>query len=430
MSMTAAHDENSVPSASGDVPASTHRWNLWIFGSEASIYTTAVALMGPMALFPFLFSQTGIHSSFLGLFTAANLIMALGGPLGSSLAGGRQWKLPFCIRVGLLQRLPFLLVPLGVAFLYNRPAALLWLLVAGWTTSSFLMGVNAPVYQTVVTNGVREHWWGRMMALRNILAATAGLLATALVWAINRHFTFPGNYTLLGVVGVLLVFTSLYIVSRIREVPMDRALTFGKTSFVAESQKMMDVLYRDHRVRWLVLAYMARSCGFFLGTYCTAVFIERCHLTDQQMWIPVILGSVPTIFANLVSGWLVDRYGPKPALVLSALLVAINAIFVTYCYSMWMFFIFFPSIAFGGSLLMNAWPTLLMKMAPQNRRPLYFSTVSLAAAPGSILVSVIGILLVRFGGYDAAFHMATAGGFLAAFLFYTKLQNIRQAPLE
>lgn len=428
--MSATTDPNTPFSETCDIPAETHRWNLWIFGSEAAIYTTAVSLMGPMALFPFLFQQTGINSSYLGLFTAANLIMALGGPVGSSLAGGREWKLSFCVRVGLLQRVPFLLVPFGVAFLYTRPAVLLWVLVAGWTISNFFTGVNAPVYQTVLTNSIRERWWGRMMALRNILGATTGLLATALVWAVNHRYTFPHNYTLLGVIGVLMLFTSLFVVSRIREVPLATAMTFGKTSFAGEVRNMVDILHRDRRVRWLVLAYVARSCGFFLGTYCTAVFIERCHLTDAQMWIPVILGSVPTIFVNLISGWLVDRYGPKPALVLSALLVAINAIFVTYCYSMWMFFVFFPSIAFGGSLLMSAWPTLLMKMAPPNRRPLYFSTVSLAAAPGSILVSVAGIVLVRFGGYDAAFYMSAAGGVLAALLFYTKLQNIRQAPIE
>jgi len=428
--MTTGAEQSPAAGATADVPLQTHRWNFWVFGSEAALYTSAIALMGPMALFPFLFKQTGIDGAFLGLFTASNLIMALGGPVGSALAGGRQWKLPFCLRVGLLQRIPFLVVPLGVAFLYRQPAVLLALLVVGWTASNFFTGINTPVYQTVVTNSIREQWWGRMMALRNILGATAGLLATGLVWGINTRFAFPTNYTLLGAVGVLMLFASLYVVSRAREVPIRHDRVFGRATASGETRKMLALLRTDSRVRWLVFAYIARSSGFFLGTYCTAAFIERCHLTDAQMWIPVILGSVPTIFANLISGWIVDRFGSRPALVLSALLVAGNSIFVTYCYSIWAFMLFFPSIAFGGSLLMNAWPTLLMKMAPPDRRPLYFSTVSLAAAPASIAVSVTGIVLVRFGGYDAAFRLATAGGFLAAYLFQFHLPNVRHAASE
>ncbi len=410
-----------------DVPWKTHRWNFWVYGTEAALYTSGMSLMGPMALFPFLFQQTGINGAFLGLFTASNLIMALGGPVGSALAGGRQWKLSFCLRVGLFQRLPFLIVPLGVALLYGQPAVLLTLLVLGWTVSNFFTGVITPVYQTVLTNSVREQWWGRMMALRSTLAATAGLLATGLVWGVNKGFAFPTNYTLLGVCGVAMVFASLYVVSRLREIPLREDRTFGRATVRVETRKIVELLSTDRHVRWLVCAYVARSCGFFLGTYCTAVFIERCHLTDSQMWIPVILGSVPTIFANLVSGWIVDRFGARLALVASATLVAGNSIFVTYCDSMWMFLIFFPSIAFGGSLLMNGWPTLLMKMASPDRRPLYFSTVSLVAAPGSIAVSIIGILLVRFGGYDAAFYLAAAGGLLAALLFQFRLPNVRQS---
>ncbi|MBI4556277.1 MAG: MFS transporter [Candidatus Hydrogenedentes bacterium] len=412
-----------------ELPLNVHRWNLWVSGTEAAIYIAAADMMGPMTLIPFLFNRTGIDNSWLGLFTISALLLALGGPVGTAIAGGRERKLSFCIKVGILQRLPFFLVPIGATFFFSSPYVLLVLFVLAWAASNFVGGICAPLYQVVITNGTRESSWGMLMSLRYVLAATGGLITTGFVWWANRTFILPHNYIVIGWAGVAMLFVSLYIVSQLHEVPT--AQVSGRSEPLSETVRQMGRILRDHAsTRWLILGQFFRAFGFLLGTYMTAVLIERCHLTEEEMWIPLLLSTLPAIAAHMAAGWLVDHWGAKPALVLSSLLVAVNSFYATYCYSMPAFVVLFLSGMFGGSLMANAWPTLLTKQAPASGRPLYFSTVSLATAPGNVAVMLAGIYLVRVAGYNVVFDISAVGALISAVIFYAKLPHIRTAAQE
>jgi len=410
------------------VPYATHRWNFWVCSGEAALYIMATNMIGPMTLIPFLFKQTGIDSAYLGLFTISNLIVALSGPIGATLMAGQRRMLPFCVRVGLIQRLPFLMVPLGVMFFHGKPVPLLWILVAVWMISSVIGGIATPTYHVLITNGTRERWWGRLMGTRSLLGAASGLAATVLVWAVNRYLVYPNNYTVLGWSGVVLLFGSLYGVSRLREVSGNVSHETNDSGFANEWRRTVQIWRQDPRVRWIVLGRTFRSFGFFTGSYVTALLIERCGLTDSLMWLPVILFSVSDMATNYISGRVIDRFGSKPALVLSSLLVSFSGACLTQCYSLVPFLICIPVLSLGGSLINNGWPTYLLKMAKPGDRAAYFSTISLLSAPPSILSSVAGVLLVKWYGYNPTMWISAAGTLVATLVFQFKLHHIRQAP--
>jgi predicted MFS family arabinose efflux permease len=227
-----------------------------------------------------------------------------------------------------------------------------------------------------------------------------------------------------------MLFLSLYVCSRFHEMPMRADLSHGPIGLRMTFRAMRDILRADRRVVWLVVAHAVRSCGFLLGTYMTAVLIDRCNLTETQMWIPVLLIALPELVAHVISGLVVDRYGPKPALILSALLVAINSVQIIHCHTLPAFIFTFACIALGGSLLNNAWPTLIVKLAPTPRRPAYIATMSLATAPWAIAISLIGVALVHYTQFDYVFYVSTAGGFIAAILYAVTLPDIRRAPAD
>lgn len=411
-----------------EVSASTHRRNFWIAGCEAALFMAGSDMMGPMTLIPFLFAQTGIDRSWIGLFTVASLVGAFGMPIGEAWAAGRQWKLPFCLRVGVVQRVGFLAVPFGVMFLSDRPGLLLTVLALAYTQAYFVGGIGAPVYQFVITHGTWESWWGRMMGLRSVLAALAGTGATVFVWWANRAFAAPRSYEIIGLAGVAMLCLSLYLVSRFREVPIDARFIRGPERITKTLWEHARIVREDSRVPWLVLGQVCRSCGFVLGAYMTAVLVERCHLTNRDMWIPVLLSTLPAIASHVVSGSIIDRLGAKPALVLSSVLTVFNSVLIMNCQSLGAFAVLFVSGNFAGSLMGNAWPTLVLKLAPPERRPAYFSALSLTTAPGNLAVLFAGIALVRYTGYDYVFYLSLVGGILSFWFFWAKLPNIRRAP--
>lgn len=312
--------------------------------------------------------------------------------------------------------------------LFDRPTALLWVLVGAWIASNFIGGVVEPVYHVMITHSTRESWWGRLIGTRNILAAAAGLVTASIVWRVNLALPVPPrNYIVLGGIGVVMLFASFYLISRIREVPTPKAWLRDGESILAALNSLRRILRDDTRVRWLVIARVIRSAGFVLGTYYTAVFITRCHLTEGQMWLPLALTCVSEIAAHTLGGWFVDRFGAKPALVVSAVLVFANSMLIMRCYSMAAFILLYPSLSLGGSLISNGWPTYMLKLAPGESRAAYWSAINLASAPGSVVMSLAGVLLVRLYGFEYVFYLSAAGGLFSAFLFYWKVPHVRSA---
>lgn len=427
-----SNDTRPVPSPSAidPIPLPVHQWNYWVSSFECALFVMATNMIGPMTLIPFLFKQTGIDSSYLGLFTISTLIVALSGPIGSAWMSGQRRMLPFCVAVGLFQRLVYVMVPLGVVYFHGKPAPLLWVLAAVWMISGFIGGIATPTFMVMITNGTRERWWGRLMGMRSLLGAASGLAASVLVWIVNRVSTYPDNYTILGWIGVALLFGSLYGVSRFKEVLVPNTQTPSESGFAKEWARTLQIWQSDPRVRWIVLGRTFRSFGFFTGTYITAMFIERCGLTDSVMWLPVVLFSVSDMATNYLSGRIIDQFGPKPALVLSSLMVAFSAAFLTQCYTLLPFMICIPVLSLGGSLINNGWPTLLLKMTSPGDRAAYFSSISLLSAPPSILVSVAGVFLVQWLDYNPTMWISAVGGLFAALVFQIKLTNIQRAPMR
>lgn len=410
--------------------AGTSRWNFWLTGSEAALFATGVKLLGPMTLIPFLFQRLHISNAWLAMFNLAPMIMALGGPIGTALAGGRRWKLPFCLRMGVLQRLPYLAVPLGAMFLFDKPVLLLVLLVCAWIATGFVTGIVMPVYQVVITNGVREAWWGRMMSLPLILGGFLGFAATGIVWAVNRRVEAPTNYVALGWMGILLLCASFVVVSRLREVPAARELPSGWNSLGETWGRMFAILRDDPHTRWIVLARSCRTAGFLVGTYMTATLIERCALAERQMWVPVILITVTDITACTIAGWFVDHAGVKTGLVLSSIVVMGNSLFLLYAHTLPHFVVVFFLGSLAGSLLGNSWGPLLMKIAPPSQRAAYFASITLGAAPGTMVFMLLGLFTVYVSGFRYVYLISATGGLIAMLLFLFKLPRIGAARGE
>jgi hypothetical protein len=72
----------------------------------------------------------------------------------------------------------------------------------------------------------------------------------------------------------------------------------------------------------------------------------------------------------------------------------------------------------------------MMKLAPPSMRAAYASTVTFAAAPGSVAVAILGMVLVYHSGFDYVFYVSMAGGLIASLLFFFKVPNLLQAPQE
>ncbi|MFP6616789.1 MAG: MFS transporter [Candidatus Hydrogenedentota bacterium] len=408
----------------------THRWNFHLFGWEVALHSAGVRMIGPMVLIPFLFYEVGIHVSWLGLFPIARNMMSLTGPIGAAWGGGLEQKKRYCIRWGIVHSLPFVLVPVGIIFFFERPSVLLCILVLAWILAHLGQGLFESVKQTVMVNSIQEAWWGRMMGYRQVMTAVVGIAASGLLWLLNKHVAPPTSYVYLSWAGVFLMAVSLIIFSQIREVPAEKKHVRPRKSWRTSWGMVGHLWSRERPVRWLVYGRWARCTGMFINTYVTVVFMEQCGLTSSDMWLPVLLITIAEILSFALASWFVDRIGAKTAMVLSGFLMAANAILMMVNTSIWGFVLLFPFLTLAQGLMRSGWPTLVMKMAPVEERADYHAAVNLSVLPGMYLAFASGIVLVRYTGFDVIFYVTLIGSLLGSLCFYIGLPNTRVLTVE
>lgn len=413
-------------STSAEIPAKTHWRNFHILGWEVALKDSAVRMIGPMVLFPFLFSEVGIHASWLGLFPIARNLMSLTGPVGAAWGGGLERKKNYCIRWTLAQCLPFALIPISITFFYDTPGTLLIVLVAVWILAHLGQGLVESVKQTLLVNSIRETWWGRTMGYRQVMTAIVGIGVSGVLWLINQRFDEPGNFVALGWFAIGMIAASIILLAQINEVPAETNAIRERRPWRESWALVFEVWKQSRAVRWLVYGRWARCTGMFINTFVTIVFMERVGLSNEDMWLPVLLITLAEILSFGLASWFVDRVGSRTAMILSGFLMAANGILIQSSTTIWGFVVLFPLLTLAQGLMRSGWPTLLMKMAPVEQRTDYHAAVNLAVLPGMYVAFASGIALVRFTGFDIIFHITVLGSLLGSLCFYIGLPRIQQ----
>lgn len=405
------------------IPYKTHWRNFHLFGWEVALHSAGVRMIGPMVLIPFLFAEVGIHASWLGLFPIARNMMSLTGPVGAAWGGGLERKKEYCIRWGIVHVLPFVLVPVGIVYFFDRPTVLLSVMVVAWILAHLGQGLFESVKQTVMVNSIQEAWWGRTQGYRQVMTALVGVAASGLLWVLNRTVEPPLSYVYLSWFGIGMMVVGLVIFSQVGEISVPPAEGRKKRSW-RESWGIVGQLWmREPGVRWLVYGRWARCSGMFINTFVTVVFMERVGLTSADMWLPVLLITISEIMSFALASWFVDRVGARTAMILSGFFMAANAVLIMHSNSVWGFAVLFPFLTLAQGLMRSGFPTLVMKMAPAEERADFHAAINLAILPGMYLAFVLGIVLVRFTGFEIVFYLTLVGSLLGSWCFYVGTQK-------
>lgn len=230
--------------------------------------------------------------------------------------------------------------------------------------------------------------------------------------------------------GVATILIALAILSFVREQGTDRAAARAGGSSVDALRRVL----RDRDLRWLFLTSVLGGGGRGLGVVNLFALIHLTRVigldevTSGLMYGALIVFSVPM---PLLAGWLSDRYGRKPAIVLAYVGGAIGfAVFVLGGSSLawlWAGIVIMGLFSFAESPQLQA---LLADIAPAvTRDAAYALYFTLAFGVGSLWTAVYGVVIEALGepvGIPVVFWLM-AVSFIAAAL--TTLP-IRTQPAE
>lgn len=333
-------------------------------------------------LLPVLQEELGFsHAASGSLF----LMIAIGysaGLLGSGFVSAR-----------LTHRLTIVASALAAASAFCLVAASnsLWTIRPGLFLLGIATGLYLPAGMTALTAAIPPAQWGKAIAVHEYAPTLAFISAPLLVEGLLAPFHWEGIVILIGAALLLLGVVFL------RFAPGGDFK--GETPTLHNIRPMI-----GQPAFWIMVVFFALAIGATVGLYgmMPLYLIEEGGFDRNFANSLLGLSRVPLLAMALVSGWLSDRFGPKPLMTMVIIFNGAMTILLGALPGQWV-----PLMVFVQPMLtvcfFPAGFTILARIAPQHSRGLYVSlTMLLANLVGAgLLPLALGIF-----GDAGAFSMA------------------------
>ena len=316
---------------------------------------------------------------------------------------GKNRRLPLVLKLGIFDRLPFLLLAVGAFFILRLdPKIAITLFLVIYVIKTFSSGLGALPWQeliaTVIPTSHRGRYWGISLILGKLMGM-AGAIVTGLLLT---RIAYPTNYAImfgLGFIGVSIsyVFLKLNIEPEIvRSVsPSNQDLNLWR--------RMGNILNTDKNfLYFLVNRGFVFLASMSLG-FITVYGIQQFNLPLSYSAIFTIVMLVAEIIGFGIWGSYGDQHGYKKVLEYSNLFMILGLLMLMFLNSIWGLYFAFGMISFSHAGEFIADQNIAMEFSSENDRPTYIGMSKTLIGPFLLLAPIIGGGIVKLWGYQSMF---------------------------
>jgi MFS family permease len=308
----------------------------------------------------------------------------------------RPRKMPFLIATSVVRNLAWFALA-AAAWSRPPPEALLAIFFACYLVFAVSMGMESVAWIDIFAKVCPGRQRGRVMAVGRTIGNVLSLGAGFLVSRILVGWPFPRNYAVLFLLAALSLTGAVAVFAAIREPvepapePADDAPP-GERAVLVQGRR---IWREDANFRRLVAARFAFAAYYVAVPFFFRFARDVVGVEEAAIGRFVSASMAGQIVANLVWGYVADRYGKKR--VAQAILVIATLlpfyVLATPGLPAWAFLLVY--VATGAILAgdMIGWLNLLLAIAPAERRPLYVSLQGTLLVPANLLPLFGGVIL-------------------------------------
>ena len=283
-------------------------------------------------------------------------------------------------------------VACGGVFLLIAASHNIWTIRMGLILLGASTGIYLPSGITTITSSTLPIHWGKAIAVHELAPTLAYMSAPLLVEGMLVFVSWRGVLALIGVTSVILGLTFLRFspgggLTGEAPSPGNVRLLFGKPAF------------------WIMTVLFALAIGSSIGIYSMMpLFLIAERGFERGMANTLVgLSRIPVIAMALASGWISDRFGPKPTIAAVILFTGLTTILLGILPGRWVILTMFIQ----PMLMICFFPagfTILSRIVPPGARNLSVSlTVFIAyLIGGGFLPPLLGVFGDN-GAFGAAF---------------------------
>jgi MFS family permease len=374
--------------------------------SDGTLWMFGFAFLSAATILPVYFAHLSSSTFLLGLIPA---MLDLGWFMPQLFTAQHVERLPrkkpLVVLLGLIERLPFLLLAGGALWFARLPQStavtFFFVLIAIRALAS---GLVATPWQEMIAKVIPVRWRGRFFGTSHSLGGALGLIGSAIATLILAEFLYPANFALCFLVGFLLTALSwvgiLFTVEPTQPPPTPAATSYRK--------RLSAILREDHNFREYIssrgLGYLGgMSFGFF------AVYgVERFRLADAQAAIFTAVMSAAGMLSNALWGFMGDRRGHKLVMECSTALWAAALAVALVAKSPWVYYAVFALVGAANAGFILSDLSIVMEFGPESQRPTYIGLARTLSAPFLFVAPLIGGAVAQVWGYPWMFGLALA----------------------
>jgi MFS family permease len=389
-------------------------YNVTVGLSDASFFGIGWGFASYGTIIPLFVSTMTDSAILIGLIPA---IHAVGWQLPQLLTANRVARLrrykPMVMLMTVHERIPILFMAL-VAWLLPAigPGLALTLTFLLLIWQGLGSGVTANAWQSMIAKIIPSEYRGRFFGVQaafanSLIAVTAIVAGYMLGW-----FEAPNNFAFLFLLASIAYGLSMAILSLTREpVDEDKELpAITRSPFTG----MTAILKRDRNFAWFLalrILFQFASMGF---SFYIVYGLRRFGMDGITAGLLTAAVTIAQTVANVVMGWLADRWGHRNMLIVGMLMVSLSSILAWAAPSLdWFYAVFI----FSGLANVAYWTigmAMTVEFGNEAERPVYIGMSNTLVAPATILAPLIGGVIADTAGYQTTFMISVIGGLVAA----------------
>lgn len=319
--------------------------------------------------------------------------------------------LPLSVRLGVLERLPYLLfavLALAIPHIGKSTALILLILLMSWR--GIAGGMSALPWQEVMARVIPLSHRARFFGFSRVFGQGAGILGSVISGIILANLSYPRNYALGFGIAVIIQWLSFasYIQNREPD-PEQSNLPDAKPIPSQPKKPAIDfsmfgrILKKDGNFRLYLLARSISFIGNMATAFIAVYAIKAFHLPDEQaaVFTGVILAS--GVLGYALWGAVGDRIGPKKIMVLSFICWFVALIIAIISKSIWLYYLVFALFGLYQSGVGVGDSMLIMELGEESLRPTYLGMGRTLTGSFLLLAPVIAGSLVARYDYSVMF---------------------------
>jgi MFS transporter, NNP family, nitrate/nitrite transporter len=296
-------------------------------------------------------------------------------------------------------------IALGCAFLVVVSSHTLWMI----RLALFLLGVSTGIYLpsglTTITTSISPENWGKAISVHELAPTLAYSAAPLIVEGLLIFCPWRGILLVIGGVSALL------------------GLIFLRFSrggdFRGEAPTLGNIrLLTGRPTFWIMTALFSLAIGATVGIYSmTPLYLVAEKGMDRSLANTLVgLSRIPVVVMAPLSGWISDRFGPKPTITVVTLVNGVTAILLGALSGWWVILMVFLQPILTVCFFPVGF-TILSRIVPAPARSLSVAlTIFIASLVGSGFIPTALGIFGDAGRFGLAFILIGVITLLSVFL--------------